>query len=449
MRDLVFVLALLAMFIYVFGRPHIGVLLWAWTALLIPNSFFYGFATSIPFNLTVALLTLTAWVFSKEPVKIPGNRTVVLLVIFAAIGSLSTYMTIGNPAVAFVEWDKFIKILFFAVVIVGLVNSRVRFESLVYAIVFSLGFLGSLEGLKFLASGGGHSIQGPAGSIIGDNNHFATAIVCTIPLVFFLYQQTTHRILRMGLLGIGLLLFFTVVGTFSRGGLIGLTAMSVWAFFHTKQKARYLFVAIPLIFALLSFAPERWFERMDTISTASADSSFMGRVIAWKISTLIAMDNPFIGGGFHAVQTGPVWQHYAYDFGKLAFIPTDSPGPIARAAHSVYFQLLGDVGFLGLGVFLSIGAVAFRNTMVVIRKTRTRPELLWAYRLAQSTQYSLVGFFIAGAALSLAYFELMFIIFAYLAALRIHVDQHLAAEEKQQRYLDLRSGGEKAAPTLA
>jgi len=424
MRDLVFVVGLLSMLPFVFGRPHVGVLLWCWTALLVPNFYVFGFASSIPYNLIVAIFTLLVWAFSKEPVRISVNRTTVLLILFGLFGAMSASFAIGNREAAWAEWEKLVKMIIFAVVVSSLMNSRARIEALVYAICLSLGFHGVVEGLKFLASGGGHHIYGPGASIIGDNNHFALAMLCTLPLLFFLYRQTSHRALKLGILGSAAILSFSVVGTFSRGGLIGLLAIGVWSFLHSARKVRFLALLIPLAFAIFSFAPERWFERMDTIATADQDSSFMGRVIAWKQSTLIALDNPVLGGGFQALQNFSVWKLYSLKFAELDFIPTDEPDTLRpHAAHSIYFQVLGDLGFVGLALFVTLGLIAWRNSIVVIRKARRRKEIEWTGQLAQYIQYSLIAYFVAGAALSMAYFELMFVLFAVLASLRQIVDR--------------------------
>ena len=425
MRDLAFTLGLLVMLVYAVGRPHIGVLLWCWTALLIPNSYVYSFAKSIPFNFIVATFTLLMWVLSKERARIPFNGTVVTLIVFGVLGTVSAVFGIGTPEVTWVEWEKFIKMMIFAVVVSAIINSRARIDALVWAILFSLGFHGVSEGIKFLLTGGGHRIWGPDGSIIGDNNHFALAILSLIPLVFYLYRQTAHRALRVGLLGVGALLFFTVMGTFSRGGLIGLVAIVAWAFLHSPHKFRYLAAMIPLVAALVAVAPDQWVKRMDTIEVASQDTSFMGRVIAWKQSTVIALDHPVLGGGFHAVQDNLVWRQYAATrFHDLDFIPTDDPDPDgAHAAHSIYFQVLGDMGFVGLSLFLLLSFLAWRNTVVVIKKVKGREDLAWAGQLAQYVQYSLIAYLVSGAALSLAYFELMYILFAVLASLRMIVDK--------------------------
>jgi probable O-glycosylation ligase (exosortase A-associated) len=430
MRDIAFVVGILAMLPFAIGRPHISALLAVWCALLNPNDYVYGFATTIHFNFIAVLITLVIWILSKEPVRIPLNRTIVILLIFGVLGSFSALFAIGSEGAAAAEWGKFAKIIFFSLVVSALFNSRARIEALMYAIFLSVGFHGVEEGLKFISSGGEHQVWGPENSMLFDNNHFALATLCTLPLVFYLYRQASNRLLRITLIGSACILFFTVVGTFSRGGLLGLLAITTWSFIQSPRKGRYFILVISVAVVLISFAPDRWTNRMDTISTANQDNSFMGRVIAWKQSTLIALDNPVLGGGFHAVQDFTVWTQYRQTrFHELDFIPTDEPDPLApHAAHSIYFQVLGDMGFVGLALFGALGLTAWRNTVVVAKKIKGNADLAWAGQFAQYAQYSLIAYFVSGAALSMAYFEFMYILFVVIASLRQIVEQEIAKQ---------------------
>ncbi|MBK7416226.1 MAG: hypothetical protein IPJ38_15105 [Dechloromonas sp.] len=56
---------------------------------------------------------------------------------------------------------------------------------------------------------------------------------------------------------------------------------------------------------------------MDTIQTADQDASFLGRVEAWQISSAIALANPVLGGGFHALETPVVWGMFRGNTGLL------------------------------------------------------------------------------------------------------------------------------------
>ena len=419
MRDLAMLIGFLAMLAPVFRYPHIGVLVWCWTAMIVPGSLLFGFMWWVPFNKITAVITLVIWLMSREPRKVPMTSTIVLLAAFAVLGTVSAWNGIGDPATTMAQWSDFAKVMVFPFVVAGLITSKVRIDGLLYAIYLSLGFHGIAEGAKFLISAGGHQVWGPRGSAISDNNHFALAMVVILPIVLYLYRQTAHRILKLALLGSSLLVMASIMGTTSRGGLLGIAAMGGYAFVCTSKKFKYALAVLPLIAVAVTFAPERWSNRMDTIQTADADESFMTRVVAWKLSTLIAMDHPLLGGGFHAVQDFPVWVDYSRTFSKLDFIPSPPPNPDRpHAAHSIYFQVLGDMGFLGLGIYIAILVSTWRNASAVIRRVRDRPEVQWAGALATSLKYSLIAYMVSGAALSLAYFEYMYMIFALLVVLR-------------------------------
>jgi probable O-glycosylation ligase (exosortase A-associated) len=81
------------------------------------------------------------------------------------------------------------------------------------------------------------------------------------------------------------------------------------------------------------------------------------------------------------------------------------PGDV-HAAHSIYFQVLGEHGYIGLILFLLIWFFAFRTAAKIRADAPKRPETPWLGQLAGMCQVSLVGYAVGGAFLSLAYFDL-------------------------------------------
>jgi hypothetical protein len=79
------------------------------------------------------------------------------------------------------------------------------------------------------------------------------------------------------------------------------------------------------------------------------------------------------------------------------------------------------MGFVGLGIFMALLFTAWWNASAILSQTQDRPELKWAHDLAQTLQYCLIPYFVSGAALNMAYFDLAYVIFALLAALRTQV----------------------------
>lgn len=424
MRDLVILAAWAAMLPFAFTRPIIGVMLWVWSSFLSPNEYIFGFMAAVPFNKVVAAVTLLALLAGGVTRRFRADTHSLLLLALAVVATLSTLTAVSTSPVVAMLYEKLIKILVLCVILRWVVDDRLKMHAVLMAMILGMAFHGVLEGLKFLASGGAHVIVGVP--TIGDNNHFALAILLVLPIVYFLYTQAAHKLARLALLGAGVIGVVSVVGTLSRGGLIGLVAVAGFFLMSSSRKVMNLLLLAALGGMLLLVAPDRWFNRMDTIETAKEDNSFMFRIVAWKISTLIAMDNPLLGGGFHAVQDVAVWRRYASDFHKLDFIATPEPDPeLSVAAHSIYFQALGDLGLLGLSCFLSILAVAWFNAQFV--KQRAGPDQGWMRELATMLQASLVAFTVSGAALSMAWFEPIYVIVTLLAALRAMVEESAAA----------------------
>ena len=134
---------------------------------------------------------------------------------------------------------------------------------------------------------------------------------------------------------------------------------------------------------------------MNTIENAEQDASFMGRVVAWKLSFILAVNHPMFGGGFKAIEFFPVWSQLSQDFFSFPFFYTGDalPDPHwARAAHSIYFQVLGDHGFAGLFIYLIILFLAFQKARKVAKQARVLSSTRWIAHLATMLQLSFLLF---------------------------------------------------------
>jgi putative inorganic carbon (HCO3(-)) transporter len=284
-------------------------------------------------------------------------------------------------------------------------NTKARIHGLIWILVISLGYYGLKGGIFTISTGGQHVVFGPASTILGDNNQLALAIVMALPLVNYLRMHTKMRPLQLGLAAATCLEVVMVLGSRSRGGAVALGVMLSLFWLSTRNKVRYGIAGIALVAVALSLMPASYFVRLDTISDAGNDNSFMGRVNAWNVATQIAIHRFPFGAGFAGPQQVAIFNFYL-------------PGEATRAAHSIYFQVLGEHGFIGLGLYLLIIVLALRNAGVIMRQTRGRPELLWAYDLANMTRVALIGFCTGGALLSMAYFDGFLVLVALLSTLR-------------------------------
>jgi probable O-glycosylation ligase (exosortase A-associated) len=140
----------------------------------------------------------------------------------------------------------------------------------------------------------------------------------------------------------------------------------------------------------------------------------MGRVNAWRMAINLANDRPLVGGGFE-IYNERVFSRYAPD-------PED-----LHAAHSIYFQVLGEHGYVGLMLFLLLWFLVWRDASWIIRNSRDHAELRWALDLARMIQVSLVGYAVGGAFQNQAYFDLPYEMLIAVVLTRLLVEKEVEA----------------------
>jgi len=209
-----------------------------------------------------------------------------------------------------------------------------------------------------------------------------------------------------------LLCALAALGSYSRGGLLAIGAMCSFLWLKSRNKLAVGAALLAAAPALLLFMPEEWTARMDTINDYQSDASAQGRLNAWSMAWHLACDRIF-GGGFEIYEPS-VFARYAPD-------PLD-----VHAAHSIYFQVLGEHGFIGLALYLLMGALTWRLAARIVALAAPVQELRWASDLATMIQVSLVGFAVGGAFLSLVYYDLPYYLMCALVATYVQVRNRLA-----------------------
>ena len=196
-----------------------------------------------------------------------------------------------------------------------------------------------------------------------------------------------------------------------------------------KKVATAVFIVIAGV-AGLSAMPEAWFERMQTIKTYDEDASAMGRLNQWGQAISLANDR-ILGGGFETWQWS-VCQRYAPN-------PND-----CRDVHSIYFEVLGEHGYVGLALFLTLLAMTWLKCSSIVRRTKRDPEFAWARDLAAMIQVSMVAYMSAGAFLGLAYYDYIYHLIAVVV-----VTSHLVGQGAKASPNSVESASSRLPPLRA
>jgi putative inorganic carbon (hco3(-)) transporter len=412
MRDLLVTLLVFGSLPFIFKRPPFGVVMWIWISVMNPHSQGWGFARSFPFAAVIAAAIVAAMFLHKDKYRLPAHPVTWVFLAFMGWMSVTSLFSIHGVDVVTQQWIKVYKIFGMTAVVMMLVRTRQEIEWLVWTVVVSLGFYGVKGGIFTLRSGGNFRVWGPEGTFIDGNNEVALALIVVIPLMYYLIGNVRARWAKGALAASILLCALASLGSYSRGAALAIAAMTTVLWLKSRNKlplGALLAMAVPFLVLLM---PSQWHERIDTINTYQEDTSAMGRINAWRMAFNLANDR-LLGGGFE-IYDGQVFARYAP-------IPAD-----VHAAHSIYFQVLGEHGWMGLALYLALGVMIWRTGGAIVREAKGVPELDWALRLATMLQVSLVGFAVGGAFLSLAYFDVPYLIMAAMVATRLLVSRQAA-----------------------
>src|SRR5208282_3466664 len=233
-----------------------------------------------------------------------------LLLAYVAMITIATSFALV-PDLAWPKWWITVKAFIYVFVTAALLTNRVRIHALIWIMVIAVGYYGIKGGVFTLVTGGNFRIYGPAGTMIGDNNHIACALVVVMPLMNYLGRQSKNELLRIGARAAMALCLLSVLASYSRGSFLALVAMLPFLVQHSKHKIGVAAVVVVMLAFSISFMPTQWIERVQTISTYQEDSSAEGRIDIWKAAINIAMARPLVGGGFMAPYTQEVLDVYS------------------------------------------------------------------------------------------------------------------------------------------
>ncbi|QBQ54510.1 putative O-glycosylation ligase, exosortase A system-associated [Nitrosococcus wardiae] len=410
MRDLAVFLAVFGTLPFILARPWVGILVLSWIGYMNPHRLAWGFAYDFPFAQVVAMTLFLSILLSKEPKRIPWTRETVVLLLFTLWMLVST-IDAQFSYLAWEQWDKVWKIQLIVFLTLMLITDKQRITLLVWVIVLSIGFYGVKGGLFTIFTGGSSRVLGPPQSFIETRGAIALALNMVIPLMRYLQLQTQNPSARMAFtLAIGLTVF-AVVGTQSRGGLLGLLTMGAMLTLKTRGAALFaVFGAVVLALAFY-FMPAQWKERMEMLTTpeqtAQQDASARQRIDAWSFGYYKALSEPLTGGGFE------VYVEHGVE------------------AHSIWFEVLGEQGFIGFGLYLVLWLTTWRSASRIIKIVGKRQDIRWMRDLAAMIQASLIAYAAGGSFLGLAYFDFFYTLIALIVICKVLLNKALAEESAE------------------
>jgi putative inorganic carbon (HCO3(-)) transporter len=412
MRDVLLAALVFGLLPVCFARPWIGVLVWYWIGMMSPQWFMWGFARDFRWAAVVGGVTLAGLLFTRDRKPIPWNAQLVLMVLILAYFTFTTFFA-WVPDAAWEKWGLVAKVILMTLITTMAIYGRKRIGWLLAVISLSVGFYGIKGGMwSLFVSGGEYSVRGPEGGFMTMNNGIGIGLLMVLPVLLALAREHAAAWQRWSFRLAAGLCAVSIVFTYSRGALLGLAASMLIMFLRSERKFLAVLAIVPVIVVASFWVPEKLFDRAETISTYDKDNSVLQRFQAWTVAWNIALESPITGGGFDFDSTSDTRRWFSY--GAPDIYQTMD---LVQSAHSIYFQILGQHGFVALGLYLLLMISTLWNCNRLVTRAVNDPKGRWIANYASAIQISLVGYMVSGAFVSTAYFDLAWIYYAFTAIL--------------------------------
>ena len=405
------------------GTPFVLTLGYAWVDTFRPQAVAYIILNQIPVALIMGVLAPFSYLMMDR--RSPPRLTLpTALTVMMGCWVTASLVWAEMPQEAWEKWDWAFKTVMFSAFIPVVIRSRVQIEAFAQTYVFSLAANFIPFGVKVLISGGGYGrnlgLEG-GNSNLSEGGLLSAICLMAIPLALHLARHTQllprNRMVAVGYVGLCGLALVTAVGTFERSALVGLVVMGVYMLTRSRHKVLFGCCLVAITLVLVYTMSASWDARITTIQDPTKETSALTRLLVWKWTFNYALSHPF-GGGFNAYMVDRI----EYPDGQVIF---------GRAFHSIYFEVLGEQGWVGLGLFLGAAVSAFFGLRRLAKRVRNVPHLAWCADMSDALQTGLAVFMTSGAFVGIAFQPAFWYFIAMSVSLREYVRRAEAPQQTQ------------------
>lgn len=407
-------------------RPYLWVLAYLYVDILSPQKVSWGFLSKLPISLMAFVLAFAGWIMldAKRDSRFTLRQGLMLLLLVYC--GIST-MFADFPVEAMEKWGWVWKALVFAIFLPLTLRTRLRIESAALIMILTAGAVIIGGAIKTVAGGGGY---GSLRLFVDDNtglyegSTLSTVAVALIPLIWWTVKHGTIFPSDWQVKVFAAALTFSCllipIGTQTRTGLLCIALLGVLALRHAKR--RFLYVGLMGVAALVTipFLPASYTKRMSTIENHQSDQSASTRVAVWKWTLDYVGDHP-LGGGFDAFRGNKIKVEMVEAEGSDNNVSRDvsETYDAGRAYHSAYFEMLGEQGWPGLGLWLWLQALGLWQMEKIRRRYKQRigPNEQWQGPLANALQQAQLVYLAGGLFVGIAYQPFVFMLIGLQCAL--------------------------------
>jgi O-antigen ligase len=396
-----------------------------WLDLIRPS-----FVWHFPKVLSAALFV--TWLLQPDK-RLPRQNLLMLL--FIGVMIIDIPIAENSFAAVWTTYGMAVLFLGLCLPLVQFINSITRFKAIMHSLMGIFVVIGAWASV--------HRGYGPAGAGGAQDENYVTAdMAMGLPLLLyssFSAGTKLKKVLYLAPIPI-LLLAVVVAANPSRGGFIGIVCTIIYMVYHSKKRVIALIGVGVLVAFVGLMAGQTYLDEISTTAdteTGTADH----RKDLWRIATYMFMSYPMTGVGpenfrwrIQDFETAEIIEKYHHSLGATA------------VTHSLYFELLAELGSAGVILFALIVVRNFSDLAEIKRRVQQAMEvvvstatmegaftsplpstgtlkLLHCY--AQGIAASLIAFLACSAFISGLYFSHFWLYSALIASFKLIVDKVL------------------------
>ncbi len=360
----------------------------------------------LPLLLALGTIASLAWGLAFRRIEPFWDPLFTPFVIFFILTTLGI-VTASNPMNSFGYWkDTYVKIAIMVFALSWSIRSEKDMRWILRAIVLC-GIAVAIITLRNKAQGIGLvegsrvTIGRDLGSMLGDPNDLSLVLLFAVGSSLGACTTKGVKLFdrALGLMAY-VLLVLAVVATQSRGGLLGVAAVT-GVFAAQKIRSKLLLGTIGIAALVALYAVAGISDRQSGgAHEEGIDESAMGRIHAWVAAMRMAVHNPFTGVGV---------DNFLFNY----FDYSDFWDGQNHAVHSTWFGVLGETGLLGFIIFTWMMIGMFK-TILSTKRTLWRDDETPPILKAASAGLlgGFVGFCVSGSFLTQGFTWPIYIILA-------------------------------------
>jgi len=425
----IFVVGIMALvFISTLFWPWIGGITYIVMSVLSPqNIWFWGFedirssyvivlaiATSSIIHLLLGNISLSVWK-SKQNVLVLFIWIMIICSYFFGAYPPNTLGSNNMNSDLLLRRYSIVFVMYF--MIQPLITELKIISRLIWGLVLVFGFYTYWANYQYISgemfqrgvSLTGPSFSGGSGNYT-DENTLAMLFVMAIPFFYYLGQENRNKFIKIALYLLIPFAWHSVFLTGSRGGLVGLAAITLHMVIRTPKKIYAVLLVIGLVMAFIYQSGDYMKHRASTISRYEEESSAQQRIEAWTMASRMCKDHPLLGVGLGNFTVA--WEKYS----------SSTP----RVAHSSIIELAAENGVLAGLAF----AVIFVLSWLDLRNIRRKAMEIHGFddqraskilSIVNALEGACFGYFVCGLFLSLGSYEIFYFIIMIVVSLRWNI----------------------------